>query len=133
MLRKAATGEGKDWDKLHPFLLFAYREVPQSTTGFAPFELVYGRHVRGPLDVLRDSWEADKRSTESIVSYVLLVQERLKKMQELVRQNVEEAARNDGMTEEQERGSLYHRIKCWYYYQHLLVRCGPNGMVHILC
>ena len=54
MLSKAATTEGKDWDKLIPYL-FAYREVPQSTTGFSPFELVYGHAVRGPLDILHAS------------------------------------------------------------------------------
>ena len=45
MLRKTADEEGKDWDKWVPYLLFAYREVPQSSTGFSPFELVYGRQV----------------------------------------------------------------------------------------
>ena len=49
MLQKAATKEGHDWDKMIPFLLFAYREVPQSSTGFFPFELLYGKSVRGPL------------------------------------------------------------------------------------
>ncbi len=34
MLCKTATEEGKDWDKLLPFVLFAYREVPQESTGF---------------------------------------------------------------------------------------------------
>ena len=91
MLRKAAVDEGKDWDKLIPYLLFAYREVPQSSTGFAPFELLYGRSVRGPLDVLRDTWEAGKRSEESVVSYVLSVREKLDKMSELVRDNLEAA------------------------------------------
>ena len=43
MLKKAAVKECKDWDKLLPYLLFAYREVPQSSTGFSPFELLYGR------------------------------------------------------------------------------------------
>ena len=42
MLRKSATQEGKDWDKLLPYLLFAYREVPQASTGFSPFKLLYG-------------------------------------------------------------------------------------------
>ncbi len=55
MLRKAAISEGKDWDKMVPNLLFAYREVEQSSTGFSPFELVYGRTVRGPLDVLKET------------------------------------------------------------------------------
>ena len=35
MLRKTAWDEGKDWDKWVPYLLFAYREVPQSSTGFS--------------------------------------------------------------------------------------------------
>ena len=53
MLRKAVTKEGKDWDKLIPYLLFAYREVPQASTGFSPFELLYGRAVKGTLDIIR--------------------------------------------------------------------------------
>ena len=52
LLRKTAVDVGKDWDKLLPYLLFAYREVPQASTGFSPFELLYGRAVRGPLDIL---------------------------------------------------------------------------------
>lgn len=36
MLRKAVDKEGKDWDKLLPYLLFAYREMPQASTGFSP-------------------------------------------------------------------------------------------------
>ena len=50
MLNKLVGDEGKNWDQLLPYLLFAYREVPQASTGFSPFELVYGRQVRGPLD-----------------------------------------------------------------------------------
>ena len=32
MLRKTAISEGKDWDKLIPYVLFAYREVPHAST-----------------------------------------------------------------------------------------------------
>ena len=92
MLRRTATDEGKDWDKLIPYVLFAYREVPQSSTGFSPFELVYGRGaVRGPLDVLKETWESDSHSSESVVSYVLSVQERLAKMSALARENLQKA------------------------------------------
>ncbi len=91
MLRKAATEEGKDWDQLIPYLLFAYREVPQASTGFSPFELMYGRQVRGPLDVLKETWESSKKSTESVVSYVLTIQEKLAKMSEIVSENLTKA------------------------------------------
>ena len=60
MLHKAVDGEGKDWDKLIPYL-------PQASTGFFPFELLYGRTVRGPLDVLKETWEADKHTDDSVV------------------------------------------------------------------
>ena len=38
MLNKLVGDEGKNWDQLLPYLLFAYREVPQASTGFSPFD-----------------------------------------------------------------------------------------------
>ena len=54
MIGRTAVAEGNDWDKLIPYLLFDYREVPQAFTGFSPFELLYCQSVQGPLDVVRD-------------------------------------------------------------------------------
>ena len=65
LLMKLVNKEGRDWDRLLPYILFAYREVLQDTTGFSPFKLLYGREVRGPLDVLKEMWEADKKSDKS--------------------------------------------------------------------
>ena len=93
MLRKYATESGKDWDKLLPYLLFAYREVPQASTGFSPFELLYGRPVRGPLDILKEEWEAGEKSDESVVSYVLSLRDRLERMTEHVQENLGKAQR----------------------------------------
>ena len=88
MLRKCMMEEGKDWDKLLPYVLFTYCEVPQTTTGFSPFELLYGRAVRGPVDVLKETWEASENtSDESVVSYILSVQEKLERMMETVKEN----------------------------------------------
>lgn len=60
MLRKFGSHTGSDWDWWLPYLLFAYREIPQASTGFSPFELLYGHQVRGPLDLLRDYWESQE-------------------------------------------------------------------------
>lgn len=59
MLRKYKD-EKRGWDSLLPPLLFAYREVPNDSTGFSPFDLVFGHHVRGPLDILHDVWTDSK-------------------------------------------------------------------------
>ena len=43
-----------DWDKYLPVLLFAVREIPQESLKFSPFELLYGRNVRGPMQILKE-------------------------------------------------------------------------------
>lgn len=92
MLRKFVAANGKDWDRWLPYLLFAYREVPQASTGFSPFELLYGRQVRGPLDVLREAWEGPGTpKTCSIVADVLQVRDKIEEMAELVRTNLGQA------------------------------------------
>ena len=91
MLRKCAAEEGKDWDKTILFLLFAYREVPQESTGFSPFELLCGRDVRGPLDVLKETWVSSKRSSQDVLSYVMLMRDRMSAMSDHVQENLKSA------------------------------------------
>eukprot|EP00731_Ephydatia_muelleri_P033526 Em0031g34a len=91
MLRKVAADDGANWDKWVPYLLFAYREVPQDSTGFSPFELLYGRAVRGPLDTLKESWKEPTKCGDNVVSYVLAMQDKLATMAEMVKGNLERA------------------------------------------
>lgn len=79
-LRKAATKEERNQDKMIPFLVFAYREVPQSSTGFSLFKLFYGNLVRRPLDVLLESWEVNTKTKKSVVSYVSSIPDKLDTM-----------------------------------------------------
>ena len=91
MLWRSDAGSGKEWNNLTPFLLFAYREVPQASTGFSPFELVFGRTVRGPLDVLRETWEHSCKTSESIALYVIRMCDQLSRMSDLVQENLKKA------------------------------------------
>ena len=117
MLRRTADEEGKDWDHFIPYLLFAYREVPQASTGFSPFELLYGRQVRGPLDILTETWEASTKSSDSVVSYVLSIQDRLAKLQELVGTNLANAQETQ---------------KTWYDRHAMERELKPGGQVLVL-
>ena len=59
MLTKASS-QGLDWVGQVPFALFALRSAPNRDSLYSPFELVYGRQVRTPLDILHQGWvEAD--------------------------------------------------------------------------
>uniref|UniRef100_A0A1X7TES2 Integrase catalytic domain-containing protein n=1 Tax=Amphimedon queenslandica TaxID=400682 RepID=A0A1X7TES2_AMPQE len=69
LLRRLIREDGRDLDKFIPYVLFSYREVPRTTTGFSPFELLFGREVRGPLDVLKEEWEAKEKTKECCVTY----------------------------------------------------------------
>lgn len=76
-LRKYLDHFGGEWQKALPYLLFAFRELPHSATGYSPFELLYGRNPRGPLDVLKEQWQEPESVKESVVSYLLGVYDKL--------------------------------------------------------
>ncbi|GFW78970.1 retrovirus-related Pol polyprotein from transposon opus [Trichonephila clavipes] len=59
MIHHVIREDPRRWDRQLPFLLFAYREVPNTTTGISPFRLLYGREARGPLAILKSSWAGE--------------------------------------------------------------------------
>ena len=93
MLKRMCSERPKDWDRYLPALLFAYREVPQESLGFSPFELLYGRTVRGPMNILKELWT--KQGTEPEVKltyqYVLELQDRLQDTCEVAKQELSKA------------------------------------------
>ena len=93
MLRRLCIEQPKQWYRFINPLLFAYCEVPQASTGFSPFELLYGRTVRGPMAILKKLWTGESESTEVKTSYryVLKLRERLEETMKLAR---EELAKN---------------------------------------
>ena len=83
MLRKYVRDDPRDWDRYIPYLLFAYKEIPQQCTGFSPFELLYGRSVQGPLSILKEHWVDTQNTSDNVVAYVLQMRQRLADMVEL--------------------------------------------------
>lgn len=69
MLKRMCEERPNDWDRYVGPLLFAYREAPQASTGFAPFELLYGRTVRGPMAILKEMWTSDVEDREIRSTY----------------------------------------------------------------
>ena len=74
-------GETKDMRQVSylPAVLFAYFEAPQESLGFSPFELLYGRTIRGPVAVLKEQWTKETKDPEvrSTYQYVLELRNRL--------------------------------------------------------
>ena len=93
ILRKLRVGQPKDWGRYFSALLFAYREVPQASLGFSPFELLYGRTVKGHMAVLKQLWTDDKADTEvrSTYQYIVDLTNRLEEVCKLARENLQAA------------------------------------------
>ncbi len=91
MIRKFVHEDAKNWDKWLEPLLFAVREVPQTSTGFSPFELLYGRQPRGVLDVLRETWEEGPSESKNEIQHVLDLRTKLHTLGQLSMDNLLQA------------------------------------------
>ena len=94
MLKKLCAEQPRQWHRFINALLFAYREVPQESTGFSPFELLYGRTVRGPMHILNELWteNVDVPETKTSHQYVFELREKLEATLELARAEVEKGS-----------------------------------------
>uniref|UniRef100_A0A671TSD1 ribonuclease H n=1 Tax=Sparus aurata TaxID=8175 RepID=A0A671TSD1_SPAAU len=91
MIRKFVHEDSCNWDKWLDPLLFAVREFPQASTGFSPFELLFGRKPRGVLDLVKESWETGPSTSKNEVQHVLDLRAKLHSLGRLSRENLLQA------------------------------------------
>ena len=94
-LKRMCAERPKDWDKYLNAVLFAIREVPQESLGFSPFELLYGRRVRGPMAILKELWSGEKTDDEirTTYQYVVDLRNRLEETCEEAQKNLSESSK----------------------------------------
>ena len=76
-LRVYTEGGKDEWSELIPFWCFSYNVTPHVTTGYAPYDLVFGKECRVPHDLTatEDPEEASQFGEEE---YLTRLKERLK-------------------------------------------------------
>lgn len=52
MLASFVEANQNSWDTLLPFVMMAYRSSTQASTKFSPYEVLLGREIRLPIDVV---------------------------------------------------------------------------------
>lgn len=94
MLKRLATDRPKDWDRYINAALFAYREAPQESLGFSPFELLYARPVRGPMTILRELWtnNIEDEEVKTTYQYVVDLREKMEAVIDIAHQNLKSAS-----------------------------------------
>ena len=86
MLSIKANEDQENWDLCLPEIMMAYRTSVHETTGFTPFQLMFGREVRLPLDVM---FGGPPEPCEEPTGYAFQLRKRLKEAYELVRQKTQ--------------------------------------------
>ena len=94
MLRKMCSEAPRTWHKMIDALLFSCREMPSESLGFSPFELLYGRTVRGPMQLLRQVWTEEDLDEEvkMTAEYVVDLRNKLEQTCALARENLKKAS-----------------------------------------
>ena len=104
MLKRLCSEQPRQWHQYINPLLFACREVPQESTGFSAFELLYGRAVKGPMTILKQLWtkEVEEPEVNNSYQYVFELREELEDTLKLVDSELEKA---------QQKGKHYYDRK----------------------
>ena len=90
MIKKSISNK-LDWEKQVKLAVFAYRCAPHSNTGLSPFELIYGKNVRGPLEILRENWENQEKEQFNVSTWIEELHERLQTIRDVAAQREVEA------------------------------------------
>ena len=102
LLKKFCVETETDWDEDIDFLVSVIREVPNESIGVSPFEMMFGRKVRGPLQIVKDKLLSDNTVEEVTISQYL---QRLKEHFE----SIHNFARNNLTKSQQEMKSRYDK------------------------
>src|SRR6218665_1250426 len=71
----------------------AQREVPVEGLMFSPFDLVFGRNIKGVLQLIKNSWinhnKPEKVRSQNVIDYILQLRDRICSSFEIVNANEE--------------------------------------------
>ncbi|GFT58085.1 retrovirus-related Pol polyprotein from transposon 412 [Trichonephila clavipes] len=73
----------EDWEGVLPLALFSLRTVAHESTGFSPTELVMGKNLRTPQTLVYEEWMEEGNTSQSVVEYILQLNNRLKRCQDI--------------------------------------------------
>ena len=84
LIRKLTQNPGVEWDACLPYLLYAYRGTVHRTTGFSPYQMLFGRVMRMPLDTMVRFWKGKEESGENTsVEFVQALKSNIEVVREL--------------------------------------------------
>ena len=90
MLAMFVSDNQRDWDRCLPYVMMAYRTSVHETTGCTPSEMMMGRDVRLPADLLTGRFDDD--TCDEPIEYVEKLQDRLEQVHQYAREHLKIAS-----------------------------------------
>lgn len=115
MLSKVVASNQSDWDLKLPYVMMGYRSSVHHTTGKTPFEMMFGRNVNLPLDVMMG--EPIGGEIHEAYDYPRFVREQLADAHEMARSHMRtELVRQKKNYDKRENGEAYKKgDRVWIY------------------
>ena len=77
MLKTLKVEEKADWPSHLPALVFAYKATPHASTGYQPYQLMFGRHTPAPCD----NWlELRAYNDDKLITHIDWVNQQLEQL-----------------------------------------------------
>ena len=84
LLRKLTQDPNAEWDKCLPYVLWAYHGTIHKTMGFSPYELLFGRKMKMPLDQMVRYWKGKEKENESgVTEYIHILRVNMQMIRDL--------------------------------------------------
>ncbi|GFS76326.1 retrovirus-related Pol polyprotein from transposon 297 [Trichonephila clavipes] len=83
VIKALCVESGEDWERVLPLALFSLRTVTHESTVFSSTELVMGKNLRTPQTLVYEEWMEEGNTSQSIVEYILQLNNRLKSCQDI--------------------------------------------------
>ena len=90
MLGTLENSQKKDWKKYVPSLVYAYNCTPHETTKVAPFERMFGRKPKLPIDSVFQT-DTERALPKDTNEYLKDLKDRIQTTQNIVKQHAEDA------------------------------------------
>lgn len=91
MLGTLESSQKENWKKYVSSLTFAYNSTPHETTKIAPYELMFGRRPKLPIDSVFESARQETSGNKATREFLKDLQQRMQKTREIVREHTEKS------------------------------------------
>jgi len=128
MLSSFVSNHQRDWDQYVPLLMMAYRSAVHETTGVSPCQMMFGREINLPVDLVFGKPVNDYDSTKSTIDYAYELETVLNEIHDYARSKINLASNSMKKIYDHKIHKNQFNVgdAVWYYQYHRKVGLNPK-------